>query len=56
MGAEAVPVAGLAAGVSDHCDAPSHVSLARDSISDRFIGKQKGLAGIGHGVEGEAVH
>src|SRR5665811_932029 len=36
------PVAGLAADVCDHCDAPSHVDLAPDSISNRFTGKQKG--------------
>jgi len=50
-GAEACAVAGLTADVSDHCYAPSHVSLAGDSISNRFTGKQKGLAGIGHGAQ-----
>jgi len=51
VGAEVRAVAGLAADVSDHCYALSHVSLGRDSIGNRFIGKQKGLAGIGQGGE-----
>jgi hypothetical protein len=44
-------VAGLAADVSDHCYAPSHVSLAPDSISNHFTRKQKGVARIEHGAE-----
>jgi hypothetical protein len=50
-GAKTRAVAGLAADLSDHCYAPSHVSLAPDSISNHFTRKQKGVAGIGHGAE-----
>jgi hypothetical protein len=50
-GAKTRAVAGLAADVSDHCYAPSHVSLTPDSISNHFTRKQKGVAGIGHRSE-----
>ena len=50
------PVAGLAAEVCDHCDAPSHVNLASDSISNRFTGKQKGAAVSGCGAERDPLN
>jgi hypothetical protein len=55
VGPEAVAVIGLAACVSGHCDTPSHVSLIWDSIRNRFVGKQKGLAGSRYGAESEAA-